>query len=120
MGKNYFNYYIMNFGDIIKELKNGKTVRRSTWWINRFIVRQIPQTISPDIVPHMTSLPDMAKEHIKQSAIDANETGGGSISYHDQVISIDVNPTTGDSRATYYIPTWEDIFAEDWVVILPS
>lgn len=110
----------MNFGEIINELKSGKTVRRGTWWFDKFIVRQIPQTISPDIVPRMTSLPDMAKEHIKQSALDASEPGGGSISYHDQVIIISVNPTTGDCTATYYIPTWEDIFAEDWEVVLPN
>ena len=110
----------MKFGDIISEMIAGKTVRRGAWWLDKFIVRQIPQTISPDIVPRMTSLPDMAKSHIKQSALDASEPGGGSISYHDQVIAIDVNPSTGDCRATYYIPTWEDIFAEDWEVVLPS
>lgn len=110
----------MTFGEIIKEINAGKTVRRGVWWLDMFIVKQIPQTISPDIVPRMTSLPDMAKKHIAQNALDATEPGGGSISYHDQVIAISVNPLTGDCTATYYIPSWTDIFADDWEVILPS
>ncbi len=110
----------MTFGDIIKELKDGKTVHRSSWWFDKFIVRQIPQTISSDIVPKMTSLPDMAKKHIEQNANDSAKTGGGSISYHDQVIQVNIDLIDGNCRATYYIPTWEDIFAEDWEVVVPS
>ena len=110
----------MKFKDIIDSINDGKTVRRRCWGLNSFIVRQIPQTISPDIVPQMTSLPSMAKEHIHASVADASEPGGGSISYHDQVIIISVNPLTGDAVATYFIPTWEDIFAEDWEIVLPN
>lgn len=110
----------MKFKFIIDSIQEGKTVRRSCWGLNSFIVKQIPQTISPDIVPKMTSLPSMAKEHIHESIIDSTEPGGGSISYHDQVIIITINPITGDADATYYIPTWEDIFAEDWQIILPN
>ena len=100
----------MNFGEIIKELNDNNTVARKSWPYGKFIVKQIPQTISPDIVPRMTSLPNMAKVHIGQC--------DGSITYHDQVIQI--NKVVGKCDATYYIPSWEDIFAEDWAVMLPD
>ena len=28
----------MTFGEIINELKNGKTVRRCSWWFDKFII----------------------------------------------------------------------------------
>lgn len=99
----------MTYGEIIKELADGKTLARKGWPGGSFIVRQIPQTIGLDVIPRMTSLPDMAKTHLKQHE--------SSISYHDQILRVDVN--FGKSYATYYIPSWEDMFADDWYIVLP-
>jgi hypothetical protein len=102
----------MDFGEVIKGLKNGCTYTRSAApsWHGKFIVMQIPQTVSADVVPKMTSLPDQAKDIL-------GRMGDGSISYHDQVLIVETNDNCEKSHATYYIPTWEDLFAEDWIVI---
>lgn len=75
---------------------------------------QIPQCIAKDVVPKMTSLPAAIKPKI-------STVGSGEISYHDQVIMITF---TDDGKtpasATYYIPSWEDILAEDWSCITPA
>lgn len=109
----------MKFSEVIEGLKEGRSFTRGAWMaeaisnnpinINvKHIVCQIPQTIPADIVPKMTSLPKAAKELCSYS-------GERTISYHDQVLCITAGPSTS-ATATYYIPTWEDIFAEDWVM----
>ena len=97
-----------NFAKVIECLNKGGHASRMSWNGNMEIVKQIPQCIDKNIVPKMTSLPDSIKPKI-------GTVGNGEISYHDQVLIITF---TDDGKtpatATYYIPTWEDIFAEDW------
>ena len=102
----------MKFSEIIDRFNEGKAVARfsSPAWAGKFIVKQIPQTIPAEVVPRMTSLPDHAKDVI-------GTIGDGSISYHDQVLIIEANDDCSKSYATSYIPTWEDIFADDWQVL---
>lgn len=101
----------MKFSEIIDRLNEGETFRRysSPAWADKFIVKQIPQTVPAEVVPRMTSLPDHTKAVI-------GTMGDGSISYHDQVLLVEANDGCPKSHATYYIPTWEDIFADDWQV----
>ena len=102
------------FQDVIECLKKGGSARRISWTDNREIIRQIPQCISKDIVPKMTSLPASIKPKI-------STVGSGEISYHDQVIVITfVDDEKTPASATYFIPTWEDIFAEDWSCLTPA
>ena len=104
----------MNFPAVIECLKKGGHASRSTWHDNQEIVMQIPQCIAKDVVPKMTSLPAAIKPKI-------STVGSGEISYHDQVIMITF---TDDGKtpasATYYIPSWEDILAEDWNCLTPA
>lgn len=104
----------MNFSAVIDCLKKGGYASRSTWHDNQEIVMQIPQCIAKDVVPKMTSLPEAIKPKI-------STVGSGEISYHDQVIMITF---TDDDKtpvsATYYIPSWEDILAEDWSCTTPA
>ena len=105
------------FAQVIECLNKGGSAWRAEWNAkgeNREIVKQIPQTISKEIVPKMTSLPDAIKPKV-------STVGNGEISYHDQVLQISFTDDGKTSAmATYYIPTWEDIFAEDWVFITPA
>lgn len=97
-----------NFANVIECLNRGGHAGRMSWQGNKEIVKQIPQCISKDIVPRMTSLPDSIKPVI-------GTVGSGEISYHDQVLIITfTDDGNTPAAATYYIPTWEDIFAEDW------
>lgn len=97
----------MKFSECLEALRNGeRLVNASLSSRGAYIVRQIPQTIPAEIVPKMTSLPDSAKESAKY----------GPIEYHDQVLLCEWDNETGKTLATSYIPTWHDIFREDWTV----
>lgn len=98
----------MEFSDVIKCLKNGGSASRSSWSENKEIIMQISQCITKEIVPRMTSLPVCIKTKI-------STIGSGEISYHHQVLIITfTDDEKTPASATYYIPTWEDIMAEDW------
>ena len=104
-----------NFAEVIECLKNGGTATRQAWDVlgNKEVMMQIPQRIAKDIVPKMTSV----QEHIKPKI---GTVGSGEIEYHDQVIIIDfVDDEKTPARATYYVPSWEDIFATDWILSEP-
>ena len=75
---------------------------------------QIPQRIAKDIVPKMTSVQDIVKPKI-------GTVGSGEIEYHHQVLIIEFKDDgKTPARATYYIPTWEDIMADDWRMTQPA
>ena len=98
------------FSEVIEWLKKGRTAQRIAWDVegDKEIMMQIPQRIAKEIVPKMTSVQNSIKP--KLTAV-----GSGEIEYHDQVIIISfTNDGKTPARATYYIPTWEDIFADDW------
>jgi len=98
------------FAQVIECLNNGGTAHRIAWEAegDKEIMMQIPQRIAKDIVPKMTSVQD----HIKTKLLTV---GSGEIEYHDQVIIITfTDDGKTPARATYYSPTWEDIFADDW------
>ena len=98
------------FREVIECLKNGGTATRQAWDVlgNKEVMMQIPQRIAKDTVPKMTSVQDIVKPKI-------NTVGSGEIEYHDQVLIIEfVDDEKTPARATYYTPTWEDIFADDW------
>lgn len=101
----------MKFAEIIDGLKEGHIYQRNAWSGNKAVMMQIPATIPADVVPRMTSLQKSLKGYL-------STVGSGAISYHDQVIIVDmIDDPAVDASATYYIPTWEDIFADDWRVL---
>lgn len=99
------------FKDVISCLKHGGTATRQAWNDKNIeVMMQIPQRIAKEIVPKMTSMQESIKPKI-------NTVGNGEIEYHDQVLIITfVDDEKTPARATYYVPSWEDIFAEDWIV----
>lgn len=103
----------MKFSEIIDGLNKGHAYTRQTeaWW-GKCIVKQIPQTVSKEVVPKMTSLPESIKQKI--STVGKDDEFLGTISYHNQVLIVTLNDYERVT-ATSYSPTWEDIFADDWV-----
>lgn len=100
------------FAEVIECLKNGGTANRMAWIANgdKEIMMQVPQRISKEIVPKMTSLQPGIKPKI-------STVGSGEIEYHNQVLLIEFkDDEKTPARATYFIPTWEDIMANDWVL----
>ena len=104
------------FAEVIECLKNGGTAQRIAWDVNgdKEIMMQIPQRIAKGIVPKMTSVQEIVKPKI-------GTVGSGEIEYHHQVLIIEFkDDEKTPARATYYIPTWEDIMADDWRMIQPA
>ena len=96
----------MNFGKAIELLKQGKAVYRDGWnGKGMFVVKQIPCTIGPDVIPGMQSLPQSAKEIIMSRE-------NNSISYTNQMLIVNQ-----DGRADSWVPSSSDVFAEDWKAI---
>ena len=112
-------YTFMKFADVIEALQKGGTATRycTPSFGGKCIVKQIPQTVPAEAVPRMTSLPEGFKNAIGTVGLD--DEFKGTISYHDQVLLVTLNDSERVS-ATYYIPTWEDIFAEDWRIEMPA
>ena len=101
----------MIFAEVIKGLKNGQNFTRinSPFLNDKFITMQIPTDIPIDVIPKMTSLNDGAKAIL-------GIVGDCQIHYRNQVLMI--NRVDGEENiATYYMPTWEDIFADDWIPV---
>ena len=97
----------MKFSEVLEALRDGeRLVNGSLSAKGGYIVRQIPQIVPPEVVPRMTSLPASAKW-----AAD-----GGAIEFRDQVLLVFWDNDLGRSVATSYIPTWHDIFREDWTI----
>lgn len=104
----------MKFSEILDGLKEGRSyTRQAEGWYGKFIVKQIPNTVPPAAVQKMTSLPEYVKQRI--STVGLDDTFLGTITYHDQVLIITSNDYER-TTATSYIPTWVDLFAEDWVI----
>jgi len=98
----------MNFGEAVNQLQEGQMVGRSSWEPGKFVFRQIPTTLSIDIVPKMTSLPDTVKEIFLERQ---KHHGLDEIMYDNQFVS--VNPS---NLIQTWTPSVEDCEAEDWFI----
>ena len=97
----------MTFGEILKELQNGRVVRRTDWVEELVVFMQIPADIPHDRTWNMQSLPTDMKVLLKQY--------NKGIRYENQFIIYDLIKQT----ATYYVFDGDDINATDWAVIEP-
>lgn len=66
-----------------------------------FIFEQVPADINEETIPKMQSLPEVVKREI-------TEAGFTSLSYRNQICKFD------NGVITYFIPTGNEIFADDW------
>ena len=98
----------MKFSEVLDSLRNGERLTNATLSNkNSFICRQVPQAVDKAIIPKMSSLPEGVKEFLKDR---------GDIRYHDQVLLLEWSQIQEAYMATSYIPTWYDIFREDWTI----
>lgn len=92
----------MNFGEAIERVKTRFYIaRRANWDDDMFIFAQVPADINEETIPKMQSLPDVVKYEIIEAGIT-------SLSYQNQICKFD------NSVITYYTPTGDEIFADDW------
>lgn len=92
----------MNFGKAIERVKTRSYIaRRANWDDDMFIFAQVPADINEETIPKMQSLPEVVKREITEAGIT-------SLSYQNQICKFD------NSDITYYTPTDDEIFANDW------
>lgn len=92
----------MNFGEAIERVKTRSYIaRRANWDDDTFIFAQVPADINEETIPKMQSLPDV----VKCELIHRDFT---SLDYQNQICKFD------DGIITYYTPTGDEIFANDW------
>lgn len=96
-----------NFGTALKFLTAGGAISRAVWRSEKIVVKQVPSIITADIIPKMQSLPQVAKD-ILMSRKNPH------IGNTNQMLII--HP---DGQADSWQPTPEDIFAEDWKLVVP-
>lgn len=100
------SYTNFSFCVAVNLLKQGFAVRRQGWnGKNLFVVKQIPAHINSEVIPHMQSL--------SQSAKDLILGGKGYIDYISQCLIY--NGDTG--RADSWVASISDIFADDWEIV---
>lgn len=97
----------MKFSEVLEALRNGERLTNSSLSGTGFIVRHMPTYVEKEVIPKMNSLPEETKEHLKDR---------GDIRFVDQVLLFQWSSMQGVYFATNYIPTWYDIFREDWTV----
>jgi hypothetical protein len=102
------NGEIGTFGQALVSLQRGFNIARKQWEGKCFIVKQINSDITSDVVPKMQSLPEAAKTAISNNA-------DGSIHYREQCLV--VYPGDDGCMATNYVPDWQDMFSDDWIII---
>ena len=96
----------LSFSTAIILLKEGFAIRRAGWnGKGLFVIKQVPAHIDSDIIPHMQSLPQSAKNLILKEK--------GFIHYQSQCLIYD----TSTGVANSWVPSVSDIFAEDWMVV---
>lgn len=100
---------MLKFAEVIEGLKNNRNFSRQSWNHEYFITKQIPADIPNEVIPKMQSLNDGAKAIL-------STVGDCMIHYRNQVLFVKKNDSA-ENIATYYQPTWEDIFAEDWAEV---
>lgn len=96
----------MNFGEAVEILKKGGAVCRPKWK-GTFIVKQVPSLILEGTIPTMQSLPQSAKELILSRK-------NKFINYTNQLLIV-----YSDGHADSWVPSIDDVLAEDWEIILP-
>lgn len=100
----YFNMCDKSFDFALFALKFGLPIRRDCWDAN-FAFMQIPAEIDNKDVKNMKSIPEEVKCCIENSY--------KGIQYKSQCIFYN----TENSLATYWVPTIDDIMANDWEIV---
>lgn len=101
----------LTFGEAVEALKNGLMVRRSDWYPGHFVFRQVPSTISSEIVPKMQSLPQSVKdEFVRRFKDPAFQID--SISYESQLACVN-----NSGLIQGYSPCVDDALSENWEIL---
>lgn len=98
----------MKFNEVLDALKNGERLTNATLSNNSsWIARHVPTYVENEIIQKMNSLPEGVKGFLK---------GRCDLRFDDQVLLFSWCPMQEAYIVTSYVPTWHDIFREDWTI----
>ncbi len=105
---------LVDFGQAIKALKEGKRVARKGWnGKGLFVFMQVPSTISMEIVPKMQSLQESVKDtFIKRSLTPNAPKSTENINYKNQLAIV-----YPDNTIYGWVASPSDILEEDWIIL---
>ena len=83
----------MKFSEVLEALRNGERLTNASLSGKGFIVRQVPQTVDKAVIPKMTSLPEGAKEFLKEKALKSKDWGADLV---------------GKQISNRFVPTWKE------------
>ena len=101
---------LVDFGEAIKALKQGKRVRRKDW-DGQFIFMQVPSEVPAEIVPKMSSLPNSVKDEFERRFKDSNQQIDA-IYYNNQIALVNQS-----NLITSWSPSVSDVLSEDWLIL---
>lgn len=95
---------LMNFGEVIELLKQGKLIAREGWnGKGMFVFKQVPANVGIQYVPNMQSLPQEVKDEFVKRGLNLN--------YSNQMCIV-----KADNTIDSWVPSSSDAMAEDWVL----
>ena len=114
---------LVDFGEAIKALKQGKRVQRNGWnGKGMFIFMQVPSSVPAEIVPKMTSLPESVKnefanrlekfENAPNAELKTFRRHAVSIQYKNQIAIV-----YPDNTIYGWVASPSDILEEDWLIM---
>ena len=115
---------LVDFGEAVKALKEGKRVQRQGWnGKGLFIAMQVPSDINvKDIVPKMQSLPQSVKDEFAKRLKSYEKSPNTelrnfrktatSIHYRNQLIMV-----YPDNYIYGWVASPSDILEEDWIIL---
>lgn len=110
---------LVDFGEAIKALKEGKRVARKGWnGKGLFIFMQVPSVIDMSTVPKMQSLPQTVKNEFHKRLRSKNYPEGldpiemNSIKYKNQLAMV-----YPDNTIYGWVASPSDVLEEDWCIL---
>ena len=105
-------FALVDFGEALKALKDGKMIRRSIWH-DHWLFLQVPNNVGYRIIPNMSSLPQSVKDELalRHEALPKERRGGFDIRYRNQIALL---LEAGEIHS--YAPCAWDVLATDWVI----
>ena len=96
----------LTFGQALHAVGEGRMIARSGWnGKGLFVFKQVPATITADIIPKMQSLPQLVKDEFAKR-------GAEFIDYFDQLALV-----SPDNTIQGWAPSTPDALADDWMIV---
>ncbi|SED11109.1 Protein of unknown function [Tenacibaculum sp. MAR_2009_124] len=106
---------LVDFGEAVKALKEGKRIQRRGWnGKGMFVFMQVPSSVPAEFVPKMSSLPETVKEAFSRrfDSMSKDLKGDADIRYQNQLAMV-----YPDNNIYGWLASPSDLLSEDWMIL---